>query len=221
MSDRRARRLQETHDRIVQALEDYLSAEMDTGITIDELCERADVARKTFYNHFSGLDQPYMELTLRHIVALDGQNSADAERQAQGLMERFDLFCRYGMRDAERWGWLHWNLLIYGLQATYKMDEESAAVVRTMIQARSEHLFGAAARSGELDGCYSAEVLGEFTKGIETGIAQDDALKYLQLPAGADIAALSSQRVDNYDEFRRMMLALLSKHMTPPAGSVS
>lgn len=51
-TSRRERRKQEVRDRIVAASERLFAAQGYDGTTVDQIAEAADVAQKTFFNHF-------------------------------------------------------------------------------------------------------------------------------------------------------------------------
>lgn len=216
MSDRRERRLQETRERIVTALETYLSQGRDDGISVDQLCELADVARQTFYNHFSGIEQLYMELTFVHIVARDTAQLEQAGNTAKTQFDLMDIYCQLGIVRASEWGWLEWNLLNYTMKVSFKMTQESADIVRDMIKVRNEILYGKAFPVGQLDNTYTADILGEFTKGVETGIVTFDSLKFLDFDKDGDINQLSIERSDAIEEMRKLLLELINKHTDAP-----
>lgn len=52
MESRRERRKQEIRGRITEAALELFNAKPCEDTTIDEICEKADVARKTFYNYY-------------------------------------------------------------------------------------------------------------------------------------------------------------------------
>ncbi len=48
----RERRVREVHDRIVAAATEQLAARGVESVKVDEICDAADIAQKTFFNHF-------------------------------------------------------------------------------------------------------------------------------------------------------------------------
>ena len=51
-SSRRERRVREVHDRILAAAMERFEARSVESVTVDEICDAADIAQKTFFNHF-------------------------------------------------------------------------------------------------------------------------------------------------------------------------
>lgn len=51
-TSRRERRVRELHDRIVAAATEQLAARGVESVKVDEICHAADIAQKTFFNHF-------------------------------------------------------------------------------------------------------------------------------------------------------------------------
>src|SRR5215475_7895010 len=49
---RRERRVREVHDRIVTAAMERFTAHGVESVKVDEICHAADIAQKTFFNHF-------------------------------------------------------------------------------------------------------------------------------------------------------------------------
>ena len=53
LSSRRERRKQEVRSRILEAANELFPIDGFQETRVDDICERADVAHKTFFNHFS------------------------------------------------------------------------------------------------------------------------------------------------------------------------
>src|SRR5262245_45240979 len=49
---RRERRVREMHDRILKAAMDLFEARGVEAVKVDDICASADIAQKTFFNHF-------------------------------------------------------------------------------------------------------------------------------------------------------------------------
>jgi AcrR family transcriptional regulator len=62
---RQERRRRETADRIVEAASELFVERGIVATTISEICERADVARQTFFNHFATKQDLTREIAVR------------------------------------------------------------------------------------------------------------------------------------------------------------
>src|SRR5215813_12220124 len=51
-TSRRERRVREVHDRIVAAATEQFAARGVESVKVDDICHAADIAQKTFFNHF-------------------------------------------------------------------------------------------------------------------------------------------------------------------------
>src|SRR5262245_21948605 len=51
-TSRRERRVRELHDRIVSVAMERFAAQGVDAVKVDEICHAADIAQKTFFNHF-------------------------------------------------------------------------------------------------------------------------------------------------------------------------
>ena len=65
---RRERRVREVHDRIVAAAMDLFGTRGVESTKIDEICEAADIAQKTFFNHFPTKQHLVLNLEIREVI---------------------------------------------------------------------------------------------------------------------------------------------------------
>ena len=56
-TDRRAALKERSRQAIVQAAAELMDETGGTAFTVDELAERADVSRRTVFNHFASLEE--------------------------------------------------------------------------------------------------------------------------------------------------------------------
>ena len=63
---RRERRKREVHDRILEAAVERFEQSGFEGTKVDEICEAADVAQKTFFNHFPTKQHLFREHPRQH-----------------------------------------------------------------------------------------------------------------------------------------------------------
>src|SRR5215831_15147935 len=84
---RRERRVREVHDRIITAAIERFTAHGVESVKVDEICDAADIAQKTFFNHF-----PTKQHLLREI----------AEGFLHALLEVLDAARREGGSTAQQ-----------------------------------------------------------------------------------------------------------------------
>lgn len=88
---RAERRRRETTDRIAEAASALFAESGVAATTVTEICERADVARQTFFNHFPSKHDLVHELAVRgHAFFLEALD--EARREGQDTGERLALF---------------------------------------------------------------------------------------------------------------------------------
>jgi AcrR family transcriptional regulator len=107
---RRERRKREMHDRIVVAALDLFETGGFQATRIDDICERADVAQKTFFNYFPSkqhLVEEIVEVLFVSLQAIVDQS----RRQAGGTAARLAYFFEHVAIEAERAGPMHRELL--------------------------------------------------------------------------------------------------------------
>jgi hypothetical protein len=80
------RRKRETTDRILQAAFDLFLVQGVAATTIEEICDRADVANRTFFNHF-----PTRQAM---VAALAQRRLTDVQRRLPPNHQRDDGHCR-------------------------------------------------------------------------------------------------------------------------------
>ncbi len=92
VADRFERRKQASRARILDAAFRLFRAQGVEGTTIEEICAEADVATRTFFNHFPKRDDMVRALALER---LRGVEAALAERRPSDLVGFFDEIAEY------------------------------------------------------------------------------------------------------------------------------
>jgi AcrR family transcriptional regulator len=91
---RRERRVREVHDRIVAAARERFAAHGVEAVKVDEICQTADIAQKTFFNHFPTKQHLVREIAegfLRDLRALLDAARREGGTTAQQLQRFFAL----------------------------------------------------------------------------------------------------------------------------------
>jgi len=97
-TSRRERRVRDMHDRIIAAAMEQFVARGVEAVKVDEICEAADIAQKTFFNHFATKQHLMREIAgafVRDLLAILETARHEGGTTAQQL-ERF-----FGMVAAE------------------------------------------------------------------------------------------------------------------------
>lgn len=105
-TSRRERRVREVHDRIVAAATARFAARGVEAVKVDEICEAADIAQKTFFNHFPTRQHLLREIAegfLQQLLALLEAARAEGGTTAQQLERFFALVAT----EVERGGPMH------------------------------------------------------------------------------------------------------------------
>lgn len=131
--------------------------------TVAEICERADVAHKTFFNHFPAKQDLVRAMAEESIEVLLAEIDA-AHRGGTTMARRIDLFFGSVASRAAVAGPMHRDLLTGIIHAAQQADDEPA-------NARRLHAaFGAIVRdgidAGEVTRAHPAETLTETILGV-------------------------------------------------------
>jgi len=142
---RRERRKLEVRQRIVEASRALFETQGIEATTVVGICERADVAEKTFFNHFASKKQ------LLQAFAVDGLNQLLAwiEEAGKGpgtFGEKIECFFMRLVDEVEKRGPMHRELLAEIVAVAHEARDETR-------QARLLHdAFSALVRDGSLRG---------------------------------------------------------------------
>jgi AcrR family transcriptional regulator len=138
---RRERKKLAVRARLLEVAADLFDAQGFAATRVAEICERADVAQKTFFNHFASKAELLRELAGHALAELlaDVETARKEERTTAARLARF--FARVAER-AERGGPMHRELVTELAHAVH-------ASQRGSLHARRLHeAFGALVRDG-------------------------------------------------------------------------
>jgi AcrR family transcriptional regulator len=109
--DRRERRKQEIHDRLLDAARALFEQRGFGATTVDAICARADVAQKTFFNHFPTKHHVVREIADAFVAEAGGFVDEARKRQGSTAERLAHLFHRAG-EEAVRAGPRHKELVV-------------------------------------------------------------------------------------------------------------
>jgi AcrR family transcriptional regulator len=166
--DRRERRKQEIHDRLRDAARFLFDQKGFEATTVDEICARADVAQKTFFNHFPTKHHVVREIAGAFLDEL-GALVEEARKQSGATTgERLaHLFGRAG-EEALRAGPRHKELLIEVVRVLQVDGSRSEQTRR--LYAAFHPLLADGAAAGELTQAHDVAFLTEMVGGAFVAI---------------------------------------------------
>lgn len=141
------RRREKTREKILQVAFELLGREQGRSTRIDEICEAAAVARGTFYNYFSSVEELFRALTFEISHDYNLAVRAVIKSVPAGAM-RSAFALRYYMRrtrDDPSWGWAMVNLSaggpVFGEETTrYGLECISEGLITEQFDAQSAQI---------------------------------------------------------------------------------
>jgi AcrR family transcriptional regulator len=138
---RRERRVREVHDRIVAAARDRFAAHGVEAVKVDEICEAADIAQKTFFNHFPTKQHLVREIAEGFLDDL--RDLLDAARREGGTTaQQLERFFSLVATEVERGGPMQRTLVMEVVRLVHD-GARNADTSRQLYEA-----FGALLRDG-------------------------------------------------------------------------
>ena len=157
---RRERRKQEVHGRILDAAVELFESNGFEGTTVDRICERADVAQKTFFNHFPTKQHLIRELA--HGIVDEFHAQIEAARKLEGTTaERIDHFFERSRENVHNFARVSRELVLEVISVSHIDPEETRKV-----HAEFAALLSDGVVRGEVTDRYSVEFLAEMAIGL-------------------------------------------------------
>jgi len=159
---RRERRKHEVHTRIIEAAMTLFEERGPRETTVAEIAERADVAPKTFFNHFP---------TKQHLLRAISEQSIDAlledieevRKRPGTTAARIQSFFALVAENAESAGPMHREVLTELIHTAHESGNEPQQALR--MHDAFEALVRDGVDSGEFGGCHDLETLTEMVQG--------------------------------------------------------
>jgi AcrR family transcriptional regulator len=161
---RRERRKQEVRERITESTIGLLSEKALEDVTVDEICELADVAKKTFYNHYPSKQELIETISQALLINESENNFRQAMAKFSTTRERLEFFLtRQGMNLSDN-ETLERNLIKHALLDLSANSQRSRAKLDTNI-ALFEKMFTAGVEIGDVNDKYDPRFLAEMVDG--------------------------------------------------------
>jgi len=164
---RRERRKQEVHDRIIEAAVALFDARGVEGTKVDDICAAADVAQKTFFNHFPSKQHLIGEIAAAFV---DQLLAIFDEAYARGATtrERLERFFVSVADHALAAGPMHRQLVMHVIRLLQERHADQEQSRR--LQASVASLVRDGIRAGDVTRAHPAAVLTETIVGAFYGV---------------------------------------------------
>jgi AcrR family transcriptional regulator len=161
-TSRRERRVREVHDRIANAAMDLFSARGVESVKVDEICAAADIAQKTFFNHFPTKQHLVREIAESLVDALLAI-LAEARREGGTTAQQLERFFALVATEVERRGPMHRSFVMEAIRLVHDggPDVEKSRQLYTAFGA----LLRDGVRAGDTTTAYPVPVLSEVVVG--------------------------------------------------------
>lgn len=161
-ASRRERRVREVHDRIITAATERFAADGVESVKVDEICDAADIAQKTFFNHFPTKQHLLNEIAegfLQQLATL-----LERARQKGGTTtQQLERFFALLATEVERGGPMHRSFVMEVIRLVHATPP-NAEQSRRLHQVFSA-LLRDGVRAGDTTTAYPVSVLSEVVVG--------------------------------------------------------
>lgn len=166
---RRERRKQEVRGRISEAALALFAEQGCEVTTVEEICEQADVARKTFYNYYPSKQELIRELS-EAMLYDETENLVDlAIEKCATTRQRLRYFCEHMASNMERYETLE-RSLIHQTMLDLSSEDSKAPQQLGKLNAAFTRLIEEGRRLGDVNTRHSPEFLGEMAVGAMNAV---------------------------------------------------
>jgi AcrR family transcriptional regulator len=162
ISSRRDRRVREVHDRILQAAMERFAAHGVEATKVDEICAVADVAQKTFFNHFPTKQHLLREIAAEFLDELLAILQA-ARRSGGSTAQQLERFFKAVATSVEQGGSVQRHFVMEVIRLVH--DERANAEQIRHLHAAFGALLRDGVRAGDVTSAHSLTVLTEVVVG--------------------------------------------------------
>jgi AcrR family transcriptional regulator len=161
-TSRRERRVREVHDRILTAAIARFAAHGVESVKVDEICDAADIAQKTFFNHFPTKQHLLREIAqsfLHAALAL-----LETARGAGGTtVQQLERFFALIATEVERGGPMHRSFVMEVIRLVH--DTPPSVEPSRQLHEAFGAMLRAGVRAGDITTVYPVSVLSEVVVG--------------------------------------------------------
>lgn len=165
-SDRRTRRKQETRARILEAGAGLIAEQGYEKTTIEQICERADIALMTFYNTFASKQQLASALSETLLSASVRERFERACAHSENAIERLRFYMLDAVEQVRGYGELERQLIGHLMRgASLEGDQVVEVAPRSYAHAALRQLIEEGQQRGDITREFDAQLLAEMLAG--------------------------------------------------------
>jgi AcrR family transcriptional regulator len=159
---RRERRLREMHERIIAAAMELFEARGVEAVKVDDICESADIAQKTFFNHFPTKQHLVREIAEEFLKAFR-EILATARAAGGTTTHQIERFFALVANEVESRGPMHRGFVMEVIRVTH--DVGANAEQNRQLHEAFGALLRAGVRAGDVTTAHPVTVLSEAVVG--------------------------------------------------------
>lgn len=161
-TSRRERRVREVHDRILGAALELFAARGVESVKVDDICAAADIAQKTFFNHFPTKQHLVREIAEGFVHDLL-EILAAARSEGGTTAQQLERFFAQVATEVERGGPMHRSFVLEVIRLGH---DDSADVAKSrQLYAAFGALLRDGVRAGDTTKAFPVPVLSEIVVG--------------------------------------------------------
>jgi AcrR family transcriptional regulator len=163
--------------RLLQAATAMLSEKPLEEVTVDELCDLAQVSKKTFYNHYPSKQDLIEGISQKLLIAESEKNYAAAIAKYQSTRDRLEYFLIMQGKNLSDSQMLERNLIRHAMLDLSVDSDRSRQKLENTI-AIYERMFIAGQALGDINDNYSSRFLAEMV----AGAVNTSAIHWIHFP---------------------------------------
>jgi len=174
---RRTRQKITTQDRLIAATTTLLAEFPLEAVKIEDICEKADISRKTFYNYFPSRQDIIYEVIVRLLLDESDRNYQKALEKHRSTEDRLFYFLAAQGKNLSDQHQLQQNLIRHAMLDLSIDSARSQTMMENNILI-VEALFEEGQKNGDVNPKYSPRFLAEMV----TGLINTSAIHWIHFP---------------------------------------
>ncbi len=160
---RRERRKQENRERIIEAAIALFESQGCDATTLEEICERAEVSRPTFYSYYASKQELIKALVDKLWVSVARELTSNLLARHVSTRDYVEAFFKLTRTEIARYSRLERELILQSMQS--HSDQDDNINMLNGLTALFVTVYGEGRKRGDIGNRYPVEFLAEMTMG--------------------------------------------------------